>query len=64
MPHACGGTHIPSSGEIGANVAVTMLSARRVGPTGFAYGLDMTEATRALARANAGKAVIKAVAFV
>ena len=33
-----------------------LLSARRVGPTGRAYGLDMTEEMLALARANAEKA--------
>ncbi len=33
-----------------------LLSARRVGPTGRAYGLDMTEEMLALARSNAEKA--------
>ncbi len=33
-----------------------LLSARRVGATGFAYGVDMTEEMLALARANAAKA--------
>jgi arsenite methyltransferase len=33
-----------------------LLSARRVGPSGFAYGLDMTEEMLDLARANAAKA--------
>jgi arsenite methyltransferase len=33
-----------------------LLSARRVGPSGFAYGVDMTEDMLALARANAAKA--------
>ena len=33
-----------------------LLSARRVGPTGRAYGLDMTEEMLALARANAAEA--------
>ncbi|MBT0772951.1 arsenite methyltransferase [Kineosporia sp. J2-2] len=33
-----------------------LLSARRVGPTGRAYGLDMTEEMLALARSNAAKA--------
>jgi arsenite methyltransferase len=33
-----------------------LLSAKRVGPTGKAYGLDMTEEMLALARANAAKA--------
>ena len=33
-----------------------LLSARRVGPTGFAYGVDMTPEMLALARSNAAKA--------
>jgi arsenite methyltransferase len=33
-----------------------ILSARRVGPTGLAYGLDMTDEMLALARRNAGEA--------
>jgi arsenite methyltransferase len=33
-----------------------LLSARRVGPTGFAYGVDMTDDMLALARGNAAKA--------
>ena len=33
-----------------------LLSARRVGPTGFAYGLDMTDEMLKLARANAAEA--------
>jgi SAM-dependent methyltransferase len=33
-----------------------LLSARRVGPTGFAYGVDMTEEMLQLARANAARA--------
>jgi arsenite methyltransferase len=33
-----------------------LLSARRVGPEGFAYGLDMTDEMLELARANAAKA--------
>ena len=32
-----------------------LLSARRVGPTGLAYGLDMTDEMLDLARANAAK---------
>ena len=32
-----------------------MLSAQRVGPTGIAWGLDMTEEMLALARANAAE---------
>ena len=33
-----------------------LLSARRVGPTGFAYGVDMTDEMLELARVNAAKA--------
>jgi arsenite methyltransferase len=40
-----------------------LLSARRVGPTGRAYGLDMTEEMLALARANAAKAGARNVEF-
>ena len=41
-----------------------LLSARRVGPTGFAYGLDMTDEMLSLARANAAKAGAGNVEFV
>ena len=40
-----------------------LLSARRVGPTGFAYGLDMTDEMLALAAANKAKAGATNVAF-
>jgi SAM-dependent methyltransferase len=40
-----------------------LLSARRVGPTGKAYGLDMTDEMLALARANAAKAGAANVEF-
>jgi arsenite methyltransferase len=40
-----------------------LLSARRVGPTGFAYGVDMTEEMLALARANAAQAGATNVEF-
>jgi SAM-dependent methyltransferase len=40
-----------------------LLSARRVGPTGRAYGLDMTEEMLELARANAAKAQAANVEF-
>jgi ubiquinone/menaquinone biosynthesis C-methylase UbiE len=40
-----------------------LLSARRVGPTGKAYGVDMTEEMLALARANAVKAGATNVEF-
>ena len=41
-----------------------LLSARRVGPTGFAYGVDMTEEMLTLARANAERAGATNVEFV
>ena len=41
-----------------------LLSARWVGPTGFAYGVDMTEEMLTLARANAAKAGATNVEFV
>src|SRR5438552_8557832 len=40
-----------------------LLSARRVGPQGRAYGLDMTDEMLALARENQGKAGIENVEF-
>ncbi|WP_454778619.1 arsenite methyltransferase [Georgenia muralis] len=40
-----------------------LLSARRVGPTGFAYGVDMTEEMLGLARANAARAGATNVEF-
>jgi SAM-dependent methyltransferase len=40
-----------------------LLSARRVGPTGKAYGLDMTDEMLALANENKGKAGAKNVEF-
>jgi arsenite methyltransferase len=40
-----------------------LLSARRVGPSGFAYGVDMTEEMLTLARANAAKAAAGNVEF-
>jgi arsenite methyltransferase len=40
-----------------------LLSARRVGPAGFAYGVDMTDEMLALARANAAKAGATNVEF-
>jgi arsenite methyltransferase len=41
-----------------------LLSARRVGETGFAYGVDMTDEMLALARANQAKAGLTNVEFV
>ena len=40
-----------------------LLSARRVGPDGHAYGLDMTEEMLALARANAAEAGVDNATF-
>lgn len=40
-----------------------LLSARRVGPSGFAYGVDMTDEMLDLARANATKAAATNVEF-
>lgn len=40
-----------------------LLSARRVGPTGYAYGLDMTDEMLALARSNAAAAGATNVTF-
>jgi arsenite methyltransferase len=40
-----------------------LLSARRVGPTGIAYGLDMTDEMLALARENQRKAKVENVEF-
>jgi ubiquinone/menaquinone biosynthesis C-methylase UbiE len=40
-----------------------LLSAQRVGPTGFAYGLDMTDAMLALAERNRSDAGIENVQF-
>jgi ubiquinone/menaquinone biosynthesis C-methylase UbiE len=40
-----------------------LLSARRVGPTGFVYGLDMTDEMLALAQENKTKAGVSNVAF-
>src|SRR6185295_3456869 len=40
-----------------------ILSAKRVGPTGIAYGLDMTDEMLALARRNAREAAVTNVHF-
>ena len=40
-----------------------LLSARRVGPSAFAYGVDMTDEMLTLARANAARAGAKNVEF-
>jgi arsenite methyltransferase len=44
--------------------ADVLISARRVGPTGRAIGLDMTDEMLALARANAAEAGVENVEFV
>ena len=50
--------------DLGSGVGIdVLLSARRVGPTGKAYGLDMTDEMLALARANAAKAGATNVEF-
>src|SRR3954447_21760774 len=50
--------------DLGAGGGVdVLLSARRVGPTGFAYGVDMTDEMLDLARANATKAGAANVEF-
>lgn len=41
-----------------------LLSARRVGERGFAYGVDMTDEMLSLARANAAKAGVQNVEFI
>src|SRR5205085_8314351 len=40
-----------------------LLSAKRVGPTGFAYGLDMTDEMLALAEKNQREAGVETVRF-
>lgn len=50
--------------DLGSGGGIDVLrSARRVGPTGFAYGVDMTDEMLALARANAAKAAAGNVEF-
>ena len=48
----------------GGGILDVLLSARRVGPTGKAYGLDMTIEMLELARANAAKAGAENVEFI
>src|SRR6266576_4343971 len=55
------GEHVLDLGS-GGGIDV-ILSARRVGPTGFAYGLDMTDEMLALARVNAAEAGVVNVDF-
>jgi SAM-dependent methyltransferase len=51
--------------DLGAGAgADVLISARRVGPSGKAYGLDMTDEMLELARANAAKAGAENVEFV
>jgi len=50
--------------DLGAGGGIdVLLSARRVGPTGFAYGLDMTEEMLALARENQARSGLTNVSF-
>src|ERR1700751_2545246 len=50
--------------DLGAGGGIdVILSAKRVGPTGVAYGLDMTDEMLALARKNAGEAGVTNVHF-
>ena len=55
------GEHVLDLGS-GGGIDV-LLSARRVGPTGFAYGVDMTDEMLALAEANKAKAGATNVEF-
>ena len=55
------GEHVLDLGS-GGGIAV-ILSAKRVGPTGKAYGLDMTDDMLSLARENQAKAGIRNVEF-
>ncbi|MGB0034180.1 MAG: arsenite methyltransferase [Candidatus Acidiferrales bacterium] len=55
------GEHVLDLGS-GGGIDV-LLSAKRVGPTGMAYGLDMTDEMLALARENQRKAGIQNVEF-
>jgi len=55
------GDHVLDLGS-GGGIDV-LLSARRVGPTGFAYGVDMTDEMLALAEANKAKAGVTNVEF-
>jgi len=50
------GEIVPDLGS-GSGIDV-LLSARRVGPTGKAYGLDMTDEMLSLAEQNSAKAVL------
>jgi arsenite methyltransferase len=50
--------------DLGSGCGIdVLLSARRVGPSGFAYGVDMTEEMLTLSRANAAKAGAANVEF-
>jgi arsenite methyltransferase len=55
------GEHVLDLGS-GGGIDV-LLSARRVGPSGFAYGVDMTDEMLTLARANAARAGAENVEF-
>ena len=50
--------------DLGSGGGIDVLvSARRVGPSGFAYGVDMTDEMLTLARANAARAGARNVEF-
>ncbi|MFP3914969.1 MAG: arsenite methyltransferase [Actinomycetota bacterium] len=50
--------------DLGAGGGIdVLLSARRVGPTGFVYGVDMTDEMLDLARSNAAQAQVDNVEF-
>ena len=49
--------------DLGSGGGIDVLSARRVGETGFAYGVDMTDEMLDLARANAAQAGATNVEF-
>jgi ubiquinone/menaquinone biosynthesis C-methylase UbiE len=59
--HRRGGERVLDLGS-GGGIDV-VLSARRVGPTGYAYGIDMTDEMLALAAANRAKAGATNVEF-
>src|SRR5215210_5609371 len=55
---------LPTEAVLGSGGGIdVLLSARRVGPTGKAYGLDMTDDMLALARENQRKAGVENVEF-
>ncbi|MGO8950167.1 MAG: arsenite methyltransferase [Ktedonobacterales bacterium] len=61
LAELCAGERVLDLGS-GGGIDV-LLSARRVGPTGFAYGLDMTDPMLELAERNRREAGVENVAF-